>query len=115
MPLMQKEDIDRDVRNVLAALILPLAFVNAILTFLVLVSPIGTSAGSGFIGNSIYRLLVYVLLQTPIAIFGIAGSVVSVFAGRVLWVSLVLHAAVFIATFFVYFYQSATVCAFMSC
>lgn len=54
-----------------------LACVNIAISVLVLYSPYGIGEGSGVIGYSIVRLLVLVIVQAPVAFFGIVLSCVS--------------------------------------
>lgn len=106
---------ERDIRILIANLVLPLALASGAVTFLVLVSPIGLGSGSGVIGYSVYRLAIFALIQFPLAALGITGSVIAWLAGRPRWGALILHLLVIVSTFFFYFSQANTICRLMSC
>ena len=90
----------------LARLATPLALANAALTGLILLSPIGIGSGLGMIGYSIYRLLAFALVQSPIAIVGIVLSFLSMARKRPWAFGLSAHMVVLTASFFFYFAQS---------
>ena len=102
-------------RGFFARSVFPLAFASVVITLLVLVSPVGIGSGSDMIGYSIYRLLVFVLVQFPLAVLGIAGSVVAWYGGRPSWSGLVFHLLIITSTFFFYFAQARTICRVLSC
>ena len=106
---------DPGIRGFFARSVFPLAVASGAITLLVLVSPVGIGSGSGVIGYSIYRLLIFALVQFPLAALGVAGSVVAWYFGRPSWGGLVLHLLIITSTFFFYFAQARTICRVMSC
>jgi len=93
----------------------PLALASMVLTVLVVLSPIGIGSGSSVIGYSVYRLLIFVLIQLPVALLGIGGVIASLSSDRFSWGVLALHLGAIIAAFFLYFSQGNTVCRFLTC
>ena len=91
-----------------------LAFANAGITLLVLMSPIGVGEGSGFIGHSIVRLLVMLLLQAPIAFGGAVAAFRARMKGQNWLPALIVNVVIVpVATLFLYFAQSRTIERFL--
>ena len=91
-----------------------LAVVNATITLLVLMSPIGVGEGSDLIGNSGIRLLVMILLQAPIAVGGTVAAFRARLKGQNWLPALIANVLVIpLATLFLYFAQSRTIERFL--
>jgi hypothetical protein len=85
-----------------------LAVGNAAIALIVLLSPVGVGEGSGVIGYSVVRLLVFVFLQAPIAIAGIVKSYRGRRRGNNWRLGLIANVIVVFGTLMLYFYQSRT-------
>lgn len=79
------------------------AITAAIITAIVLISPIGGDGTTGIIGHSIFRLLILTALQAPIGIAGLVNSLLAFRMSMTWWPGLVANVLVFSITVFLYF------------